>query len=179
MSEERTQYTVHPDVAIRLDVAERHIKQLESTNDGLTMVMGRHADTITAQRERIAELENANVAMSERIRYLNTIGSVFRTTVREQSETINEMSVSIAELEAALHDTTAQLATATETIARLEADNRRLRHLDAMPVDAMERYYNATTYMSNAAHAVGYTPQMYDKDSAEIGKWLDSRDGAA
>ena len=57
MSEERTQYNVHPDVAIRLDVAERHIKQLTNTIDGMTMVMGRHADTITAQRERIAELE--------------------------------------------------------------------------------------------------------------------------
>ena len=50
-----------------------------------------------------------------------------------------QLEARIAELEAALHDTTAQLATATETVARLEADNRRLRHLDAMPVDAMER----------------------------------------
>ena len=57
MSEERAEYTVHPDVAIRLQVSEAHIKHLTSTIDGMTMVMGRHADTITAQRERIAELE--------------------------------------------------------------------------------------------------------------------------
>ena len=90
MSEERTQYTVHPDVLVRLETSEKYIKQLESTNNGLTMVIGRHAETITAQRERIAELE--------------------ATVLRQM-----------------------------ETIARLEADNRRLRHLDAMPVDAMER----------------------------------------
>lgn len=124
MSEERTQYTVHPDVAIRLQVSEAHIKQLTSTIDGMTMVMGRHADTITAQRERIAELE------------------------------------------AALHDTTAQLATATETIARSEADNRRLRHLDAMPLDALDRI-------------------MYDvsgdllEEWTQVREWLDSLDGAA
>ena len=90
MSEERTQYTVHPDIAIRLEIREKYIRQLERTNDGLTMVMGRHRETMREQAERIAELE--------------------ATVLRQM-----------------------------ETIARLEADNRRLRHLDAMPVDAMER----------------------------------------
>ena len=88
MTESKAQYTVHPDVLVRLETSEKYIKQLESTNDGLTMVMGRHRETMREQAERIAELEQ---------------------TVLRQSE----------------------------TIARLEADNRRLRHLDAMPVDAI------------------------------------------
>lgn len=117
MSEERTQYTVHPDVLVRLETSEKYIKQLESTNNGLTMVIGRHAETITAQRERIAELE--------------------ATVLRQM-----------------------------ETIARLEQDNRRLRHLDAMPLDALDRI-------------------MYDvsgdllEEWTQVREWLDSLDGAA
>ena len=117
MSEERTQYTVHPDIAIRLEIREKYIRQLERTNDGLTMVMGRHRETMREQAERIAELE--------------------ATVLRQM-----------------------------ETIARLEADNRRLRHLDAMPVDALRRI-------------------IYDVDVTQteewtaISEWLDSRDGAA
>ena len=116
MSEDKAQYTVHPDIAVRLEVSEKHIKQLESTIDGMTMVMGRHADTITEQKRRIAELE---------------------ATVLRQSE----------------------------TIARLEADNRRLRHLDAMPVDAMR------------ADAVSC--EVYTDDLITVCDWFEKLDGDA
>ena len=39
MSEDKAQYTVHPDIAVRLEVSEKHIKQLESTIDGMTKAM--------------------------------------------------------------------------------------------------------------------------------------------
>lgn len=118
MSEDKAEYTVHPDVAIRLQVAENYIKQLESTMNGYNMIQGRHAETITEQAARISELEQA------------------------------------------LHDTTAQLAQATETIARQEQDLRRLRWLDAMPLDAIERYVNEV-----ASH----------RDWKSITEWLRNR----
>lgn len=92
---------------------------------------------------------------------------------------IAERDARIAELEQALHDTTAQLATATETIARLEQDNKRLRHLDAMPLDAMQRYHLFTHYDVHAANDAGYTTQQFDSDDEDIRLWLTSRDGDA
>lgn len=57
MSEERTQYTVHPDVLVRLETSEKHIKQLENTLNGYAMIQGRHAAMIAERDARIAELE--------------------------------------------------------------------------------------------------------------------------
>ena len=65
------------------------------------------------------------------------------------------------------------------TVQRLEADNRRLRHLDAMPVDAMRRYYRGTVYTPAAAQRYDYMPDDYDADSAEIYRWLFPKDGDA
>jgi len=67
----------------------------------------------------------------------------------------------------------------SETIARLEQDNKRLRHLDAMPLDAMERYYRGTVYTPAAAQRYDYMPDDYDTDSAEIYHWLFPQDGDA
>ncbi len=59
------------------------------------------------------------------------------------------------------------------TVARLEADNRRLRKLDAMPLDAIERYHAYTHYDVHAANDAGYTTQQFDMDDAAIGAWLE------
>ena len=109
MTEERTQYTVHPDVAIRLDVAERHIEHLASTIDGMTMVMGRHADTITEQEQTIARLE----------------------------QEVKGYKLSAAAMEGAYVTSDDEATKLKATVQRLEQDNRRLRHLDAMPVGAI------------------------------------------
>ena len=124
MSEERTQYTVHPDVLVRLETSEKYIKQLESTNNGLTMVIGRHAETITAQRERIAELE--------------------ATVLRQM-----------------------------ETITRLEQDNKRLRHLDAMPVDAMRAVCMNSMYDAQVGGMSGYDVADFINARDELVEWLD------
>ena len=126
MTESKAQYTVHPDVLVRLETSEKYIKQLESTNDGLTMVMGRHRETMREQAERIAELEQ---------------------TVLRQSE----------------------------TIARLEADNRRLRHLDAMPVDAIVRLMDNCGYATDC----DYSERAYHADWTAANDWFKSRDGDA
>ena len=116
MSEDKAEYTaggkVTPDnagAAMQL-ITENYIAQLERTIDGYAMIQGRHADTITEQKRRIAELE--------------------------------------------------------QTVARLEQDNKRLRNLDAMPVDALDRI-------------------MYDvsgdllEEWTQVREWLNSLDGAA
>lgn len=58
-------------------------------------------------------------------------------------------------------------------VARLEADNRRLRHLDSMPLDAIERYYAYTRYDVPAANDAGYTLRQFVVDNAAIGAWLE------
>lgn len=123
MSEERTQYNVHPDVLVRLETSEKHIKQLENTLNGYAMIQGRHAAMIAERDARIAELE--------------------------------------------------------ATVQRLEQDNRRLRHLDSMPVDALRRYYRGTVYTPAAAQRYDYMPDDYDVDSAEIYHWLFPKNGDA
>ena len=61
---------------------------------------------------------------------------------------------------------TRRIAELEATVQRLEADNRRLRHLDAMPLDALDRI-------------------MYDvsgdllEEWTQVREWLDSLDGAA
>ncbi len=65
------------------------------------------------------------------------------------------------------------------TVERLEADNRRLRKLDSMPLDAMRRYYRGTVYTPAAAQRYDYMPDDYDVDSADIFHWLFPQDGDA
>ena len=63
MTEDKAQYTaggkVTPDnvnAAMR-QITENYIAQLERTIDGYNMIQHRHAETITEQKRRIAELE--------------------------------------------------------------------------------------------------------------------------
>lgn len=94
------------------------------------------------------------------------------------AEMIEERDWRIAELEAKVRELDGALTFGRETIARLEQDNRRLRHLDAMPVDAMRRYWSGTMY-DTRTNVVGYGPENYDEDEAEIGAWLATLDGDA
>ena len=201
MSEERTQYTVHPDVAIRLQVSEAHIKQLTSTIDGMTMVMGRHADTITAQRERIAELEKdleiwKNIAFGQGSQIVHTPMNAVRryfqyTAVMpewkdeygsayiEDSAAIDKWLQTPPDLSIVGETENRHIAELEATIARLEADNRRLRHLDAMPLDAMRRHFRFSMYAETVALEAEYTAQQFDADDAEIYHWLFPQDGDA
>ena len=65
----------------------------------------------------------------------------------------------------------ARIAELESTVQRLEADNRRLRHLDAMPVDAMRRLvencewtlsedYTAEQYVSDYGAAMAHFRKM-------------------
>ena len=108
----------------------------------------------------------------ERVTYTTQLESriaeleqVIRDTENDLAATITAQARRMAELEA--------------TVQRLEQDNRRLRHLDAMPLDAMERYHLFTHYEVHAANDAGYTTQQFDSDDEEIRLWLTSRDGAA
>ena len=83
MTESKVEYTTPDEVTARLMRQEAYIQQLENTNNGLAMIIGRHA----------------------------------------------------------------------ETIARLEADNKRLRHLDAMPLDAMHRYFHNVSEVEEYAES--------------------------
>lgn len=83
------------------------------------------------------------------------------------------------QLEARIAELEATVLRQMETIARLEADNRRLRHLDSMPVDALRRYHLFTHYDVHAANDVGYTTQQFDSDDEDIRLWLTSLDGDA
>lgn len=100
-----------------------------------------------------------------------------------------QLEARIAELAAMMRDTEDDLA-ATITaqarrikeleaqVQRLEQDNRRMRHLDSMPVDAMRRYWAGTMYDTRTS-IVGYGAENYDEDETAIGEWLNSLDGDA
>jgi len=64
-------------------------------------------------------------------------------------------------------------------IAELEADNRRLRHLDAMPLDALRRYVTHDDRIDNGPLHDEYSVPQYYEDYAEIFEWLNSLDGDA
>lgn len=85
--------------------------------------------------------------------------------VHEDMQSIPDMNRRIAELEA--------------TVARLEQDNRRLRWLDSMPLDAMWRHYRFSMYAENVALDAEYTAQQFDSDDEAIRLWLTSREGDA
>ena len=172
MSEERTEYTVHPDIAVRLEVSEKHIQHLTSTIDGMTMVMGRHADTITAQAARIAELE---AALHDTTAQLATATE----TIARLEQEVKGYRLSAAVMEGAYVTSDDAATKLKETIARLEADNRRLRHLDAMPVDAMRRTHKYSARMVNASKAAGYTLDAWELDHSAISEWLMTLDGDA
>lgn len=63
--------------------------------------------------------------------------------------------------------------------ARLEADNRRLRKLDAMPLDALRRYFLGTAYDETLCGGRGYSLPDYNEDAASIDEWLATLDGDA
>lgn len=144
MSEERTQYTV-AGLQIENELLRERNEVLRKTVDGFT-------DASSFQwseyQRRIAELEKqlewqVDVAYAFMERHELAIKANM-----QQSETITAQKERIAELEQVIRDTendlaatiTAQarrMAELEATVQRLEQDNRRLRHLDAMPVGAI------------------------------------------
>lgn len=106
-----------------------------------------------------------SVELQERLDALWASYGVLATQVRDYWDAILEAAETIKELKA--------------TVQRLEQDNRRLRHLDAMPLDAMRRYYTFTHYDVHAANDAGYTTQQFDEDDNAIGAWLATLDGDA
>ena len=60
-------------------------------------------------------------------------------------------------------------------VARLEQDNRRLRHLDAMPMDALRRFHND----ANMVDPVYVESGQFDNDHGEVVDWLATLDGDA
>ena len=125
MSEERTQYTAPDEVAARLGRMEAYIAQLENTIDGFNMVMGQHRATIADQTRRIVELEQEVIGYR----------------------------LSAAAMKGAYIEANDEVTALKATVARLEADNRRLRHLDAMPLDAMERYFHNVSEVEEYAES--------------------------
>ena len=69
----------------------------------------------------------------------------------------------------------ARIAELEKTVARLEADNKRLRHLDAMPLDALERFHDE----ANMVDPVYVESGQFDDDHGAIREWLTSLDGDA
>ena len=60
-------------------------------------------------------------------------------------------------------------------IAELRAEIAALRaQLNAVPVDAIRRYYAFTNYDAPAANDAEYTTQQFDSDDMWIGIWLES-----
>lgn len=186
-----------------------YITQLESRIDELKHVIRDTEDdlaaTITAQTRRIAELEAELTGVID--------GHTAATELTAKIDLAKDRMIAvrdarIAELEAALHDTTAQLATATENIARLEQevkgyrlsaaamegayvtsddeatklkatvqrleqDNRRLRHLDAMPVDAMLDVVTTCMYNAQVGANGGLDAEQFIAARKEAFAWLD------
>ena len=65
-------------------------------------------------------------------------------------------------------------------IAQLRAEIAALRaQLNAVPVDAIRRYYTFTHYDAPAANDAGYTTQQFDSDDMRIDMWLESMEDAA
>lgn len=56
-----------------------------------------------------------------------------------------------------------------QTVQRLEADNKRLRHLDAMPLDAFARYWANSGV---PVFGVGYESAEYEADYDAIVEWF-------
>lgn len=72
-----------------------------------------------------------------------------------------------------------RIAELEATVQRLEADNRRLRKLDAMPLDALRRYFLGTAYDETLCGGRGYSLPDYNEDAASIDEWLATLDGDA
>ena len=112
--------------------------------------------------DEVTQLRIANRQLSERLdAALKTIGGFTDASNFQWAEYQRR----IAEFEAA--------------VQRLEQDNRRLRHLDSMPVDALRRFYLFTHYDVHAANDAGYTTQQFDSDDKKISAWLATLDGDA
>jgi hypothetical protein len=61
------------------------------------------------------------------------------------------------------------------TIAERDSTIASLRvQLNAVPVDAIRRYYAFTNYDAPAANDAEYTTQQFDSDDMWIGIWLES-----
>ena len=67
----------------------------------------------------------------------------------------------------------ARIAELKATVARLEADNRRLRHLDAMPVDAMRVVCMNSMYDAQVGGMSGYDVADFINARDELVEWLD------
>lgn len=105
-----------------------------------------------------------SVELQERLDALWASYGVLATQVRDYWDAILEAAETIKELKA--------------TVQRLEQDNRRLRHLDAMPVDAMRRYVDKTDRIKNeGSRQYLYRDFLDDRDAIDI--WLASLDGDA
>ena len=80
-----------------------------------------------------------SVELQERLDALWASYGVLATQVRDYWDAILEAAETIKGLKA--------------TVQRLEQDNRRLRHLDAMPLDAMERYFHNVSEVEEYAES--------------------------
>ena len=122
------------------------------------------------QTRRIAELEKTVTEAMERISYLNTTNSMRRTTIEEQTARIAELEQALGDV---LPDVLKRIQQQSETIARLEQDNRRLRHLDAMPVDAMRVVCMNSMYDAQVGGMSGYDVADFINARDELVEWLD------
>ena len=66
-----------------------------------------------------------------------------------------------------------RIAELEATVARLEADNRRLRHLDSMPVDALRIVCANSMYDAQVGGMTGYDAAHFINARDEAIEWLD------
>ena len=106
-----------------------------------------------------------SVELQERLDALWASYGVLATQVRDYWDAILEAAETIKELKA--------------TVQRLEQDNRRLRHLDAMPVDVLRRYVDKTDRVKNETYSRQYLYEDFLEDREAIDIWLATLDGDA
>ena len=102
-----------------------------------------------------------SVELQERLDALWASYGVLATQVRDYWDAILEAAETIKGLKA--------------TVQRLEQDNRRLRHLDAMPVDALRRLVENCEWTLSE----DYTAEQYVSDYGAAMAHFRKTDGAA
>ena len=91
----------------------------------------------------------------------------------EQNATIARQAAQLEQYAKMLDDERAAVLVLRDNIVELRTA------LDAVPVDAIRRYYTFTHYDAPAANDAGYTTQQFDSDDMRIDMWLESMEDAA
>ena len=88
--------------------------------------------------------------------------------VADRDATIERQAAQLEQYAKMLDDERAKVLVLRDSIVELRTA------LDAVPVDAIRRYYTFTHYDAPAANDAGYTTQQFDSDDMWIGMWFES-----